>query len=106
MAEEQRNVNPRDSELLSQLAGYYAMIGDRTKALACLDQSLQISPDDAQVMFRAGTTYEQLGERDQAIDWIIKAIHNGYSRSEIEHQPDLRELLADAHFKKLLKNEN
>ena len=104
LAEEQRNVNPRDSELLSQLAGYYAMIGDRTKALACLDQSLQISPDDAQIMFHTGTTYEQLGEREQAIDWIVKAIENGYSKSEIEHQPELRKLLADARLKELLKN--
>jgi len=80
------------------------MIGDRTKALACLDQSLQISPDDAQIMFHTGTTYEQLGEREQAIDWIVKAIENGYSKSEIEHQPELRKLLADARFKELLKN--
>jgi serine/threonine protein kinase/tetratricopeptide (TPR) repeat protein len=104
LGEKQRKVNPNDAEVLSQLAGFYAMIGNKKKALLLVDESLKISPNDAQVMYHTGTTYEQLGDREQAIDWIVKAIENGYSKSEIEHQPELRKLLADVRFKELLKN--
>jgi len=106
LAEEQRKINPHDADVISDLAGYYAMTGDSESALSLLQQSLEMSPNDAQIMYRAGTTYEQLGERENAIYWIIKAMESGYSKSEIEHQPELRKLLADARFKDMVKNKN
>ncbi len=57
-------------------------------------------------MYRTGTTYEQLGDRKKAIDWIIKSIKNGYSRSEIENQPELKKLLSDERYKNLVSQIN
>ncbi|MEJ2636586.1 MAG: protein kinase [Calditrichia bacterium] len=98
-AEKELQVNPKNGEIISQLAGYYAMVGEDAKALKFVQQSLSIAPNDAQIMYRAGTTYEQLGDREKAIHWIHEAIKNGYSKSEIEHQPELRELLNDPRFR-------
>ncbi len=53
------------------------------------------------VMYRAATIYEHLGDRVKALYWIAKAIENGYSRSEIEHQPELKKLIADKRYKEL-----
>jgi serine/threonine protein kinase/Tfp pilus assembly protein PilF len=102
LAEQEKKVNPNDSELLCSLGGFYSMIGERTKALEDTKRSLELSPDNASIMYRAGTTYEQLGDREEAIRWIIKAIRKGYSRSEIENEPELKNLISDEKYKKLV----
>jgi tetratricopeptide (TPR) repeat protein len=106
LGEEARKVNPNDPQLISSLAGFYAMVGKKDKALEDIDKSLKLSADDAEIMYRTGTTYEQLGDRKKAIDWIIKSIKNGYSRSEIENQPELKKLLSDERYKKLVSQIN
>ncbi len=95
-----KKVNPNDQQLITLLAGYYSMVGSKQKALEDVRKSLKMAPNDAENMFRAGATYEQLGEREKAIEWIIKSIKNGYSRSDIESQPDLKKLITDKLYKK------
>lgn len=102
LAEEQKKINPNDPDVISSLAGYYAMIANREKALSYITQALKMAPKNVQVMYLAGTTFEQLGERDKALQWIGKALENGYSRSEIENQPELRELVADLRFQQII----
>ena len=102
LAEEQKKVNPNDPDVISRLAGYYAMITNRKAALTHITQALEMAPKNVQVMYQVGTAYEQLGERDKALQWVGKALENGYSRSEIEHQPELRELVADVKYQQLV----
>jgi len=65
---------------------------------------LDIAPDNVEVMYRAASIYENLGMRDDALLWIGKAIENGYSRSEIENQPELKQLMADERYQQLLQD--
>ncbi len=102
MALEQHKVNPNNPDVVSNLAEYYAMTGEVTKALSYINQALEMSPKDVEVMYRAGAAYEQLGVRDKALHWIGKALENGYSRSEIEHLPELRGLVADVKYQQLV----
>ncbi len=106
LAQEARKINPNNPDLNAQLGGFYSMVNDREKALEYTKKSLDFLPQSSSIMFRAGTTYEQLGDRKIAIGWIIKAIQNGYPQSEIEKQPELKKLLADPEFKKLLSKVN
>ena len=99
LAEEARKVNPMDPDLISALAGYYSMVGEKAKAAELADRSLKLSPHDAEIMFRAGCTYEQLGDRKKAIEWIINSIKNGYSITDVGSQPDLKKLVADDRYK-------
>ncbi len=99
LGEEARKVNPNDPEMFSLLAGFYSMVGNKAKALEYAKKSLKLAPHDPDIMFRAGTTYEQLGDRKKAIDWVIESIENGYSRSDIENQPELKNLIADERYK-------
>jgi serine/threonine-protein kinase len=105
-AERQRTLNPNDPAVISNLAGYYAMVGQRDKAFSLLRQEVLTDSKDAEVMYRVGTAYEQLKQRDQALRWIARAIHAGYSLSEIQHQPELRALLADERFQRLIRSED
>ena len=103
IAYERLKVNPKDPDVISNLSSYYSDIGEKMKSLELLKQSLNIAPDNSEVMYRAASTYENLGMRDEALHWIYKAIENGYSRSEIESQPELKKLLADERYEKLFQ---
>jgi len=101
MAEEERKVNPHDPEVLSDLAEYYAMIRERTRALSHVQQALSLASDDIEVMASAGLVYELLGERDRALEWVGKALEHGYPRAQIERLPELQQLRADPRFQRL-----
>jgi serine/threonine-protein kinase len=103
LAEEEREINPRDADVISRLAGYYATIGEREKALENVKESLNLDENNVRVMYRTGTTYELLGEREEALKWIRKSLENGYSRSEIESQPEMKDFVADPGYKKIVE---
>ena len=102
LAEKKLEINPNDQEVASNLAGYYSDIGDSSKALSLIKKAINKAPDNVSVMYRAATTYENLGNREKALYWIGQAIANGYSRSEIEHQPELKGLISDQRYKQLV----
>jgi tetratricopeptide (TPR) repeat protein/tRNA A-37 threonylcarbamoyl transferase component Bud32 len=104
MAEERRAVNPRDPQLLGDLADYYAMLGRREKALPLLQEALALAPNDVQLMFNAGDTYEQLGRREESLNLIGKALRSGYPIEFVERSPGLAKLRADPRFQKLRTN--
>jgi serine/threonine protein kinase/tetratricopeptide (TPR) repeat protein len=104
MAEKARQVNPKDARLLAQIGHYYAMLKDRAKALDVTNEALALSPNSPYVMYHAGATHEELGDREEAIQWLAKAIANGYSRAEIERQPELKNVLASPEFTKALSD--
>ncbi|MBL7136263.1 MAG: protein kinase [Candidatus Marinimicrobia bacterium] len=104
LAEQQLEANPLDPEVISDLADYYGMMENSPKALSLLKQVLALEPSDLGVMFRIGEIYEQLGERETALKWIETALKKGYSVTEAECNPFLRELRADERFQLLLKN--
>lgn len=95
---DEREINPRDSEVYASLAGYHAMIGDDAQARGYIQEALAIAPESASVLYIAATTFERLGERAEALHYIEAAIDRGYSRSEIISQPELSALIADPRF--------
>lgn|GEM_PF-1665573 len=104
LIKQQEKINPDDVQLVSNLAAYYSMIGEKQKAYDMVKRSLKLAPNDVEIMFRAGTTYEQLGDRNEALLWLEKAIKNGYSISELIRQPDLKLLIEDDRFKQILQD--
>lgn len=104
LAEQVLTVNPKDADVLSQLAGYYAMVGERKRSESLIKKALSFASGNSQVMYVVGAAYEQMGNREEALHWIGEAVRNGYSLAEIEHEPELRELMADKRFQSLLQN--
>lgn len=105
MAEAQLAVNPNNANVISNLAAYYADVGDSTKSLTYLKKAVELAADDVQIMYQTASTYEHLGNREQALLWIGRALTNGYPRSEIKNQPELEKLVADIRYKQLAINE-
>ena len=103
MTETALTVNPKDAELMSELAGYYSMLGNKgtEKAIELAEKAIAISPEITEIQFRVACVYEQIGNRDKSLFWIEKAMSSGYSLADIENQPDLKGLLKDRQFQKI-----
>ena len=106
LAEKNLKINPNDVEIISNLASYYGDVDDSSKSMKLLQKSIKMAPDNANVMFRAATINEHFHNRKKALYWIKKALISGYSRSEIEHQPELKQLIADDQYKQIVKELN
>ena len=104
IAEKQLEVNPRDPQLLADLAGYYSTIGNEKKSKNYIERALKLAPENINVMYHAATVYEKSGNREVALYWIEKALKAGYPLSEIEYQPELQAMYKDKRFKNLIEN--
>ncbi len=102
MAEQRLKVNPRDTDVLSDLARYWAMLGDRGKALDYLDRSL-VGKNDKELLFGAALVYNQLRETGPALEWLSKALAAGYSKSVVSGTPDFDNLHDNPRYQALMQ---
>jgi serine/threonine protein kinase/tetratricopeptide (TPR) repeat protein len=91
--------SPRDSGVQSRLALLCAQKKLRTEALARVQTSLALAPDDPDVLENVGETYETLGDRKQALEYVEKSLQKGYSLESLKDSPDLKSLLSDPNFR-------
>ncbi|WP_075791151.1 serine/threonine-protein kinase [Massilia putida] len=89
---------PHDVLLVSRMGLYSARAGDTPRALELAARAVALSPDSADVLFRAGLSYELLGKRKLALDAIARALHLGYPRKYVEAEPDLVALRRDPNY--------
>ncbi|GAB4367401.1 MAG: hypothetical protein Kow0042_08000 [Calditrichia bacterium] len=104
LAEDQLTINPRNPELLTNLAGYYERLSENEKALNFLRQAADQNPSEVLILYDMGHIYEQLGERDQALKWIEEALKKGYSLEDLRNDPGLWNLIKDARFQQIAHN--
>jgi tetratricopeptide (TPR) repeat protein len=103
LAEQRLKINPRDTDVMSDLASYWAMLGDRTRALDYLDHSLAGKEKDKELLFRATLVYNQLHETGTALEWLDKALAAGYSKSVVSKTPDLDNLHDNPRYQALMQ---
>jgi eukaryotic-like serine/threonine-protein kinase len=104
LALEDLKVNPRDPVVLSALAGYYSMLGDRPHALLYLGQALQYGRNDKEILTDAAGVYNQLGETGLAIEWLGKAVQAGYAPDQIRNDPQFANLVSNPGYQQLMKS--
>ena len=103
-------LRPKDAVLLSNVSKAYAALGDASKAMPMVQQSLLLAPTSPQVLIGAAAVYELSHRRPEAIGWIQKALENGASLVDLNLRPEFDALRADPQFsvvrKKLEKSQN
>ena len=104
LAKQELAINPRNPQLLRNLADYYVMIGDRANSLKYLDEELTQSRFDKESLFDAAQIYDHLGDTGLTLEWLAKALRAGYSPQIVLQQPDLDNLHSDPRFQELLKS--
>jgi serine/threonine-protein kinase len=96
------SVNPSDPAALSSLALYQAKSGQLAPALANSAKALAQAPSDSDVLFKAAVVSEIAGKRDAALSYLSKAARSGYSKNEIEVEPELQALRSDERYSRLV----
>jgi tetratricopeptide (TPR) repeat protein len=102
LAEQKLKTNPRDTEVLSDLASYWAMLGNRSRALGYLDR-FQVGKNDKELLFQAALVYNQLHETGTALEWLSKALAAGYSKSVVTKAPNLDNLHDNPRYQALMQ---
>ena len=54
-----------------------------------LQSSLALAPDDQVVLETLASAYEAMGQRQQALQWVAKAVAKGNSKSDLALDPVL-----------------
>jgi len=103
LAEEQLRVNPRDSEVLSYLGLYHAMLQEKVAAERYTDQALAVAPKDPAVSFNAAKADSQLGESKKALEHLADALAGGYSRYYAKDDPVFDGLQSNGNFRRLVE---
>jgi tetratricopeptide (TPR) repeat protein len=104
LASESLKVNPHDPDALSNLAGCYALLGDRKNALLYLGPALQYGHNDKDVLLDAAGVYNQLGETGLALEFLAKMIQAGYTPEKIRSSHEFDNLAGTAGYQQLLKS--
>lgn len=105
LADRYRKDRPNDAVVLARLGVYDASIGDATKSLPLTRQALALDPKNPQVLYKASEAYELMRRRQEALDFLGRAIPAGYSMEYIRRQPELAGLRTDPKYSALSSNE-
>jgi len=100
-----RPKHPKDANLLSDLATYYADTGNADRSLPLARQALALAPDDPGISYSAAYSYEILGNRAAAIPLMARSIAHGEYVTDLQHTPQLAALRSDPAFLAALKRE-
>jgi eukaryotic-like serine/threonine-protein kinase len=102
LAMQELKVNPQDADVLGDLAAYYAMLGDRERALTALEKSLRYKHNNKDLIFNAADVYNQLGYTGLALEWLSKAVHAGYSVEKFRDSPSFSNLAGNPRYQELI----
>ena len=103
LAEQQIVLNPKDANLRGRLAVYHAKLGDTSRALEEVRESLRTAPDDVDVLYKAARVHEMAGRRGEALRLLESCLRRGYSKLELDNDPEFSRLRLDPGFKQLSK---
>jgi serine/threonine-protein kinase len=103
LAEQQLALRSTDARLLAYMAGCYAMIDNRARALTLIDEASALDQEDALVLYLIGYAYEKLGDRERALQYIATAVRFRYSLAQITADPLLEDLTKDIRFQQLIE---
>jgi len=102
LAELELETTPDDPNLLCNLAGYHALVGEHDEGVELLERAIATDPQDPHVIGNIAGIWEDLSERDRALEWVERAFERGVLPSRFESRPLLRGLVADERYQRLV----
>ncbi len=106
LAKEQLARDQQDLVLQSKLALYLAKSGDKAGALAQIASVDRAPKKTGEQWYDSAVIHELCGERDQALAALAGALKAGYTLKEIEGEPELVTLRADARYQPLVASQS
>jgi serine/threonine-protein kinase len=106
LAQEQLQVNPRDASIPSDLAVYWAKLGETEKALSAIAVARSQAPGDVNILFKSVVVYHLAGQRERAVHALVESVRTGYSLAEIRADPELADLRRDPRYQQAVARES
>jgi tetratricopeptide (TPR) repeat protein len=104
LAESELKVNPHDAGVLSSIAGYHSLLGDRAEALHYLSRALQYGRNDKDILLDAASVYNRSGEPGLALEFLAKMIQAGYTPEKIRSLHEFDNLANTPGYQQLMKS--
>lgn len=102
LASEELKVNPHDSDVLSDLAVYYASVGDKEQAENYLREAFQYGHGEKELLATAAQIYNDLGDTGVALEWMSKAIDAGYSARKFQDLVAFQNLVDNPRYQQIV----
>jgi serine/threonine protein kinase/Flp pilus assembly protein TadD/TolB-like protein len=102
LARDGLRVNPKDYQLLGDLAMYEAKSSNMKQAKEDLAKALSIAPKDAQLMYNAAVVYHLAGQKVKALDYLRRARDLRYPVESIRIDPEWAALKSDPAFQEII----
>ena len=93
---------PQDPDLRTRHALYLIKMGDTEASLAEVEAVATRSDLSAQMLYRLAVVFEVAGDRGRSLTAIESALKLGYPVSELQSEPELLSLRADARYHRLV----
>ena len=93
---------PQDPDLRTRHALYLIKMGDTKGALAEVDAVATRSDLSAQMLYRLAVVFELASDRGRSLTAVEGALKAGYPVSELQSEPELLSLRADARYHRLV----
>ncbi len=102
-AEAQLEANPDDARALYLGAGALLFNGQRERGFEWARRAVAVDPTDTGTLYNVACFYATAGMKDEAMDYLEKAVANGFAQKAwIEHDGDLDPLRDMQRYKALL----
>ncbi len=89
--------------VMTDLASYYAMVGQRDRGNELLETVTRQEIRDPLLMGSIAESFEDLGDRDQAIEWLGRALNDGLDIKWLERRPSFNSLRSDERFLEIVQ---
>jgi tetratricopeptide (TPR) repeat protein len=99
LAKSDLQLNPADNVTRSRLAACLAKRGDFKTAGHEISLAISGDPKNSNVMYNAGIVANARGEKHSAAQYLKRAVDQGYSRTEIERDPEFSMLRESEYYK-------
>jgi tetratricopeptide (TPR) repeat protein len=81
-----------------------AKLGLHEEALRDARKALELRPKASSLLFQAAQICAIAGRREEAYEYVRRAVREGYSREELRHDPTLRTFQDDPRFRAILES--
>ena len=103
LAEEVRNVNRRNPDVVHRLAGYYSGLGELRRARRLLEEARELCANYGYGLGHVAMIYEEIGERETALELLRQAFVLGFTREDVENSIAMEKLRQDDRYAALVK---
>jgi eukaryotic-like serine/threonine-protein kinase len=96
-------VNPQDTEVMGDLASYYAKKGDSARAKEFIQRARTIDKDDLELIHTQALVENFANKPDESVRSLREALSKGFSVKTVQEDPDLSNLQNRPDFQALIK---